>query len=314
MPEFAGHTIQGTIFEIQRFSIHDGPGIRTTVFLKGCPLNCAWCHNPEGISARPHLSFVPEKCIGCGYCFRACPKVAHSWQDGRHVLDREVCVACGTCAAECYAGGLELVGRSITVGEALDEVLRDEPFYQTSGGGMTLSGGEPLYQIEFSEALLDAAKQAGLHCCVETSGCAPYERLRPSTDLFLYDIKESDPERHRQYTGAGVEQILDNLRILHARGARLRLRCPIVPGYNDRPDHFEGIAALARSLPGLDGVEVMPYHSFGDSKLDRMGLSAEGRAQSRIPEAPEIAGWVKCLRDLGAPVINDLPDSPPIRV
>ncbi len=300
--------VTGRIFDIQRFSLHDGPGIRTTVFMKGCPLHCIWCHNPESISPHPAVSFVPEKCIGCGYCFRVCPNGGHRMDPEKgHVRDRERCEACGLCTRECYSGALELVGRDATVEEVLGEVLRDTPFYETSGGGMTLSGGEPLQQTEFTEALLSAAKKAGLHCCVDTSGHAQwdsFERVIPFVDLFLYDYKQTDPDLHRKYTGASNELILANLRKLHQRGATVRLRCPIIPGLNDHEEHFAGIAALARELPGLEGVQIMPYNRLGESKLERLGLDATGRPHPPTPDEDTVNSWVTRLKRHGVSVLN----------
>lgn len=300
-------TLTGRIFDIQRFSIHDGPGIRTTVFYKGCPLHCTWCHNPEGISRRFHLSFLPDRCIGCGYCVATCPNNAHRLVDGQHLIERTLCQVCGACTVECYSGALELVGRDATVEEVLAEVMRDEPFYQTSGGGMTLSGGEPMLQFEFTLALLEAAKANGLHCCIETCGYAPlaqYERILPYVDLFLYDIKETDPERHRTYTGVPNTRIIENLRALHDQGAQISLRLPIIPGYNDRADHFGEVAALVGSLPGLREVEIMPYHPLGTSKVERMGLDLEGRERSSPPDKETIACWVDEFAQLGVCLLN----------
>ena len=310
MPEPRLRSRQGRIFDVQRFSIHDGPGIRTTVFLKGCPLRCIWCHNPEGAAPGPMLSFLPELCIGCGYCFQICPREAHTIEDDVHELDRAVCEVCGACAEECYAQALELIGRDVTVEEVMGEVLRDRPFYETSGGGITLSGGDPTFQMDFTEALLRVAREEGLNTCVETSGftnCANLPRIEELVDLFLYDIKETDPQRHQDCTGVSNELILANLRALHARGARILLRCPIIPGYNDRADHFEALATLAVELPDLVGLEVMPYHALGESKALRLGLDPEGRAVSQPPAPEQIAEWTQFLRDRGAPVINEAP-------
>jgi pyruvate formate lyase activating enzyme len=300
--------ITGRIFDIQRFSIHDGPGIRTTVFLKGCPLRCLWCHNPEGVAPEPELSFLPDKCIGCRYCLSACSRQAHrAGEDGRHLLDRTRCVVCGQCAKSCYSGALEVVGRDVTVEETLEEVLKDRTFYETSGGGMTLSGGEPLLQIDFTEALLERACDEGLDTAVETCGHAAWDRfarLLDNVDLFLYDIKETDPARHMEYAGVGNELILENLRRLHDAGAAVLVRLPIVPGLNDRPDHFEKVAELARGLPHLKGVEVMPYHRLGTSKLARFGLSPRMQVDVEAPTRETVEAWIAALRGLGARVVN----------
>jgi pyruvate formate lyase activating enzyme len=319
----------GRIFDIQRFSTHDGPGIRTTVFFKGCPLRCPWCHNPDGISPERQISLLAEKCIACGACVRACPHEAHrlqeapSWsaavsaagggQDARapaqdhrvHGLDRQRCEVCGACAAVCDAGALEMVGRDVTVEEVMQEVLPDRPFYTGSGGGLTLSGGEPLLQIDFAAALLRAAKDQGLHCCLETCGFADWrqiERIRPLVDLFLYDYKETDPRRHAELTGQSNDIILENLRALYRHGASIRLQCPVVPGYNDSEAHFRGIAALAREMPRLQGIKLLPYHPLGNSKLQRFGLARQ--IQANPPDRAALATWIAWFDKQGVRLLN----------
>lgn len=303
----------GSIFDIQRFCVHDGPGIRTTVFLKGCPMGCVWCHNPEGVRPGPHLSFSPEKCIGCGACFRLCPRGAHTDDKGRHVIDREKCAVCGSCTAECYAGALEIIGREATLDEVIAEVAADWPFYETSGGGMTLSGGEPLYQLDFAVVLLARARKQGIHCCVETCGHVPYEafeRVMPEVDLFLYDVKEMDDARHRAATGVSNELILSNLRRLHDAGARVRVRVPLVGGYNDTDDNLDAFIELVASLPRIEGVEVLPYHGLGLSKAQRMDIAVGVEPAAHAPGKETLARWTTRLAGAGINVIDiDAEDS-----
>jgi glycyl-radical enzyme activating protein len=295
--------LTGLVFEIQRFAIHDGPGIRTSVFLKGCPLRCLWCHNPEGQSAEPQLFYLPEKCIACRYCEGACRRGNHSFVAGTHLFDRANCAGCGECTRECYARALELSGREMTVSQVLAQALKDRDFYAASGGGLTLSGGEPMQQFDFALALLKAAHQAGLHTCLETSGCsstARYLEIRPWVDLFLYDIKETDPARHRQYTGVSNDLILANLLALDAEcarsaGAALVLRCPIIPGLNDRADHFAALARLAEQLSHLVEIHILPYHPLGGSKRQRLGL-APALPGVVTPDDEQVAAWVEALQ------------------
>ncbi len=293
----------GRVFDIQRFSIHDGPGIRTTVFLKGCPLRCLWCSNPESLDPKPQLSYLAATCIACGACFPVCkPGALTKDAAGKAVVDRARCTNCGDCVAVCDAQALELVGRDMTVSEVMDVVLRDRDYYAQSGGGLTLSGGEPLLQPEFVEELLHAAHNQGLHCCVETAGyagCEVFERLKRGVDLWLFDYKESDPHLHTKFTGRERETIVARLSQLHDSGAKILLRCPMIPQCNTRPDHLDGIAALARQLPKLVGVELLPYFDLWRAKLPRFGLTTALPDTVKPPTREQMKTWNDHLRGRG---------------
>ncbi len=298
----------GQVFDIQRFSIHDGPGIRTTVFLKGCPLRCLWCGNPESLRQEPSLSYLADRCIACGACVPACREQAISAPAaGKAVLDRGRCTVCGDCARVCDPRALELVGREMSVDEVLQAVLRDRDYYRASGGGMTLSGGDPLFQPQFAEGLLRAAKSHGLHCCVETSGHALWGAIRgllPFVDLWLFDFKETDSQRHEQYTGKPHGLILANLRQLHAEGAQILLRCPLIPQHNARQEHLDGIIGLARELPRLAGVELLPYYDLWRAKLPRFGLESPLPDSVRPPARETVAAWKDYLRQRGVRLVG----------
>lgn len=289
--------MKGLVFNIQKFSINDGPGIRTTVFLKGCMLNCLWCHNPESKSALHQLMFHENKCIGCGECVKACPLGLHSFTEaGEHLIDREKCIACGRCAEACV-GALEIVGNEMTVEEILKEVLKDKAFYDNSGGGMTVSGGEPLMHPAFTLALLKGAREKGVHTCIETCGYAKWEdveALIPYVDLFLWDMKESDSVLHKEYTGVPNERILDNLRKLNAAGAQIVLRCPIIPGYNDRKEHLQAIGTLAEELSNVQRVDVEPYHPLGKSKSEGLGKKYL-LEELTFPEEHVVKEWIEVI-------------------
>jgi pyruvate formate lyase activating enzyme len=265
----------GTLFDIRRFSIHDGPGIRTTVFFKGCPLRCAWCHNPESQRAGLQLLLRPSRCIQCGACQAACPQQAIGQpQTDCLPMDREACQVCGACVEACLSDARQLVGRRYGVEEVMAVVRRDRVFYEQSDGGVTFSGGEPLAQPRFLLALLQAARAAGFHTAVDTCGEAPWAAfagLLPYTDLFLYDVKLLDHQRHQQWTGRPNQRILDNLRRLSAAGVRLVLRIPLVPGVNDDEATLQGLARLASELPGVQRVDLLPFHNSAGPKYSGLG-------------------------------------------
>ena len=266
--------MKGLVFDIQRLSVHDGPGIRTTVFLKGCPLHCLWCHNPESQRTCTELALYTSLCIGCEECVTACQRKCHSFKQSIHLIDRENCTCCGECTRIC-TGALTLIGHQMTVEEVVREIGKDSAFYRNSGGGMTISGGEPFMQPAFTCELLARSKEEGFHTCVETSGYAPWKAIDSSLayiDLLLFDYKETNPAHHRDYTGVDNQLILENLRRLNERRQRIVLRCPIIPGYNDRPDHFQGIARAANCFAQIQEINIEPYNRFGESKSEAIGI------------------------------------------
>lgn len=286
---------KGTVFNIQKFSVNDGPGIRTTVFMKGCPLHCLWCHNPESNAITPDLLFNEEKCVLCGGCAAVCPNKCHIFQDGEHRINRASCIACGKCVEVCPVEALELAGYETTVADVISEVMKDKLFYETSGGGMTLSGGEPMYQFDFALALLKAAKAEGLHTCIETCGFAKpehYSIIAEYVDIFLFDYKLTDPELHTQYTGVDNQLILQNLHMLDDMGCNLVLRCPIIPTANDIRDHFKGIANTANSLKHIQQVHIEPYHPLGSGKMKKLGKEY-ALEELTFPSNETVEDWIK---------------------
>jgi len=267
--------VTGRVFEIERYAINDGPGIRTLVFLKGCSLRCLWCSNPESQNHLPQLVHYKKKCLGCGNCVSICEKDALSLTPGGIEIRRNLCNSCGECSSVCNAQALVLLGRDMTVEEVLAEVLKDEPFYRKSGGGVTFSGGEPLEQSDFllSTALL--CKENYIHTAVETCGSVAweiFEKVLPAIDLFLYDIKEMDPERHRDYTGVPNDLILSNFLKLAGSGKQIVVRIPVVPGHNNSNSNFEKIIDfLQENVPGTR-VDLLAYHRLGKTKYERLGI------------------------------------------
>jgi pyruvate formate lyase activating enzyme len=293
--------LRGLITNVQRFSIHDGPGIRTTVFFKGCPLHCFWCHNPETLRPQPEIQLFPDRCIGCGVCFERCPQGAHVLTDGQRQFRRELCQACGRCAEECYAEAIVLVGKWWTAEELVEELLKDQPFYKQSGGGITLSGGEPLLQQPFSLRVLQLCRHEGLHTAIETAGCCRWEDLEellPWLDLVIMDIKLMDDASHREATGASNRQILQNVLRLAETDAPLLLRTPVVPTVNDTLEAIGEIAAFVRGLPNLVYYELMPFHRMAEGKYNSLGLSYRAR-HLEAPPKELLESLAQHARDIG---------------
>lgn len=289
--------VTGTIFNVQHYCIHDGPGIRTNVFVKGCPLRCLWCANPESQKGMPQLLYRADKCVGCGACAAVCPQGAVTVTDGKAHTDRTRCTGCGACVEPCPTDAREIMGRTATAGEVFDEVNGDALFYGNDGG-VTITGGEALAHPKFTHAVLSLCREAGLNTAVETCGYAPWDVMKPILslcDVVLYDQKQMDPEKHKAYTGVSNELILENLRrISDELDCDIWVRVPTIPGYNDDPENIAAVADFVKAyVPKCSQIHLLPYHNMGESKSEQLESDPNGFA-SHIPTDAEM----EALRDI----------------
>ena len=285
----------GRIFNIQKFSLHDGMGIRTTIFFKGCPLNCAWCCNPESKKIKPQILVSPDKCIKCRNCIKAC-KTGALTEDGR---DKARCIVCGSCAMICPTGAREIAGREVTVGEVLKEVSKDDLFYYFSSGGVTFSGGEPLFQPEFAYNLAKAVKDNYINLAIETSGYADWQLAEPvleQMDEILFDIKIMDPEKHYKYTGVRNELILENVKKSAKLGKKMVIRVPLIGGVNDDEKNIKSIAGFAAAI-GINELHILPYHKLGETKYRKIGEKIN--TDFYIPEDDRVNKLLGIVRSFG---------------
>lgn len=285
--------MNGTVTDIHRTSVVDGPGLRTTVFLKGCPLQCVWCHNPETQRRGREMALDPSKCDACGHCVPSCPAGALEIRGGRVWLDRSRCDSCGQCAAVCPTGAFFIYGRVMTDDEVVAEVVKDRDYFEASGGGVTVSGGEPTAQPDFALSILRKCRRAGIRTALDTSGFFPRElgeRSLEVTDLYLFDYKATGDELHLRLTGVPRERVTGMLEFLLARGAHIILRCPMIPGVNDHEDHLAAIADFEQSLPSLEAIDILPWHTMGNSKYARLGRPVpDGLPAENAPETTKEA-------------------------
>ena len=313
------NVITGKVYDIQGFSIQDGPGIRTTVFLKGCPLRCPWCHSPESQLFQAQLSWMSMRCLGigkCGTCLDSCPQhaifpgeiVRHvvTREDIQHVrIDRTRCDNCGACTSGCLPKALTICGTDYTVEEMLERVLKDRPFYENSGGGVTISGGEPLCQPEFVVELLRRLKECGIHTALDTTGYVQYEaieRVLPHTDLFLYDLKHMSGDDHQKVTGVRNELILENARHLAHDGGKMQIRIPVIPHFNDSPEVIEATGDFCRSLgDAVTMIQLLPYHNLGVMKYQRI-TDGQKVLEAEPPSDEKVAALKSILEKQGLPV------------
>ena len=292
--------MNGIISDFKRMSVHDGPGIRTTVFLKGCPLRCKWCHNPENLTAAPSISLTRKLCIFCGMCAAACPEGVHEITGGDHILHREKCTGCGKCVDACLPGALTLYGKTMSAEETAKKLLEDRKFYAESGGGVTFSGGEPMLQSDFLSETMAILKSENIHTAVDTCGDVPWENFEtvlPLTDLFLYDIKHLYDQLHLRGTGRGNSRILENLRKLSEKGAAVEIRTPVIPGYNDSMDHLKSIARLLASMDNITAWRLLPYHSMAKGKYQALNMEYP-MPETDMPDSQRMRGLQNSLIEI----------------
>ncbi len=288
------------LFNIQKFSLHDGPGIRTTIFLKGCPLKCRWCHNPEGLNNKIEMLHNQDKCTLCGECIKRCPKSAIQMINNRIETDMSKCNLCDECTHYCIYGAREIAGKEYSIDDIVKIVLKDKIFYEESKGGVTLSGGEPIMQIDCVEELLKRLKQENIHIAVDTSGIMPfkyYEQIYKYTDLFLYDIKLIDEEKHKKFTGVSNSIILDNLRKLSKIHNNINIRLPIIEGVNADDEHINALINLIRGL-GIKNINLLPYHDISRHKYKKLDMEYDGQEMS-VPTSEKMENFKLRLEDEG---------------